>query len=135
MRFLYVRENLHGLQEFFCYIKLSNDKIMAIPVWPTEGELKNEEEKRESFVKGLKFQESIENKVLHTEIEDLLFRDTGDFFSRPSILQLSNGFYLSEQNYASEGLAAGICLWSKRNFELEKKNWKGIKSYVNDIRK
>lgn len=130
IRFHYLRQNEQGLQEFFCYLKLSNEHIISIPVWPELAELEEENAKALNFEEALEFQQSIRNKVLEAEIQDIFFRDKGDFFSRPAILKLSNGYYLSEQNYASEGLAAGLCLWSQRNFELEKKNWKGLQSYL-----
>lgn len=133
MRFHYVRENAEGLQEFSCYLKLSNEQILSFPVWPDAPELENEPDRIHAYDTALVFQRSILNKVLGAEIEDIIFRDTAEFFSRPAILKLSNGFYLSEQNYASEGQSAGLCLWSERNFEQEKKNWKGIKSYLKDM--
>jgi len=132
MRFHYRRQNEQGLQEFFCYLKLSNQKIISIPVWPELAELEKETDSAWNFESALEFQQSILKKVLDAEIQDILFRDRGDFFSRPAILKLSNGYYLSEQNFASEGLPAGLCLWSQRNFELEKKNWKGLTSYLAD---
>ncbi|MDW3646323.1 MAG: hypothetical protein R8P61_04630 [Bacteroidia bacterium] len=135
MRFHYLRENAQGLQEFFCYLKLSNDKIIDIPVWPGGPQLEQESLKVLTFDTALEFQASILRKVLDAEIEDLLFRDTADFFSNPAILKLSSGFYLSEQNYASEGQIAGLCLWSQQNLDHEKQKWKGIKSYLKDIRK
>ena len=133
MRFHYVRQNAEGLQEFFCYLKLANGQIISFPVWPDAPEMEKESARIQAYDTALEFQQSILNKVLDAEIEDIIFRDTADFFSRPAIMKLSNGYYLSEQNYASEGQSAGLCLWSERNFEEEKKNWKGIKSYRKDI--
>ena len=133
MRFHYVRQNAEGLQEFFCYLKLSNEQIISIPVWPDAPEEEDESFREPTYNSALKFQQSILNKVLGAEVEDIIFRDTADFFSRPAILKLDNGYFLSEQNYASEGQSAGLCLWSERNFEQEKKNWKGIKSLLNDM--
>ncbi|MEM8887500.1 MAG: hypothetical protein AAGD28_05900 [Bacteroidota bacterium] len=130
MRFHYLRQNEQGLQEFFCYLKLSNEKVISIPVWPEANGLEEENATNLLFESALEFQQSIRKKVLDAEILDILFRDIGDFFSRPAILKLSNGFYLSEQNFASEGIAAGLCLWSQGNFDLEKRNWKGLKSYL-----
>lgn len=125
MRYHYAPENAVGLQEFHTYLNLSNGHIATIPVWPNEEFQTGKEEKAEllhQYISGKEFPKPTREKVEGQMIQEIHFRKENSLFSKPAFLELSNGYYLTEEIYASSDFEVSLKLLSKEEF-LQEEGW------------
>ena len=131
-----------GLQEFHCFMKLSDGTIVGIPVYDDEVFFiineTNRQYFKEGYDKGSQLSDLAKEKVEGKVIEDIVFLYTNGQISedRSAYLKLSSGYYFTEINYRPIGINdVGIALLQQTEFEAKIKGQNAeIKSYLKDIR-
>jgi hypothetical protein len=124
--FHYTYENEYGLQSFDSYIKLTNDHIIDIPIFYDNDYLQLSEENIEylksKFEKGKKLEINVKKYLVGQRILDFLFCYNNNELemNRPCYIKLSNGYFLTETNFAPPGIGIGLLILTEK--ELNKRN-------------
>ena len=138
LRYVSKFKNKFDLSEFHSYLKLSNKKIINIPIYPDE--TLSEVNKFNFFLaKKMKLnKEKIENQVIKDfhfmYIDEELYED------KKVIIELENGYFITETNYLPVGLVADLEIMSTDEFldykkEEESEENTQIKSYLTEFKK
>jgi hypothetical protein len=138
IRYTYTYQNEYDLQEFFAYLKLSNEIIMGIPQY-FDLEIIEDAALNEIFRKAKKPIKDCAGKIENKKILDIHF---GFYENDPdegqkAYLELENGIYISEKNYGPMGLTTiDLEILSKSEFEKLKAELEEgfeIKSYSKEL--
>ncbi|MDB5258692.1 MAG: hypothetical protein JWM14_3387 [Chitinophagaceae bacterium] len=110
LKYHYLAENEFGLQSFHSFIKLSSGTIIDIPKFDNDDYLLLNEENLNYFQNKFNTGDSVlHNSKKHLsgqKITDLYFsyHENEIDLDRSAYIQLSNGYYLTENNYGPAGL-------------------------------
>lgn len=136
--FHYTYENEYGLQSFESYIKLTNGHIIDIPIFEDNDYLQLSEENiqylKSQFEKGQKTEMKVKKYLMGQKILDFLFcyyNNNELEMDRRCYIKLSNGYFLTETNFAPPGIGIGLLILTEK--ELNKRNTDlkiNIKSFV-----
>lgn len=122
IRCIYVYENEYGLQEFQSYIQLSSGLIFQIPYYP-DAEIEETLAMDELFRKAREVDHRFLKRVKGQKIVDFYFMyiDNELFEEHKPYMQLENGLFLTELNYAPMGLTnVDMQILSSQDFEKVK---------------
>ena len=133
LRFHYVPENEYGLQSFHAYIKISNDTIIDIPDFDDDDYLTLTHDNLDYFKKRFDTGQLVGDKVktyfVGQKIIDFYFSYYNDEvdFDHSAFIKLSNGYYLTENNFGPVGLTnIDLIILDKEHFQQEVKRLNGI---------
>jgi len=124
--FHYTRENEYGLQSFDSYIKLDSNHIIDIPTFDDNNYLElsddNIEFLKSQFDKGHEVEMKVKKYLLGQKIVDFLFCYCNNELEtyRRCYIKLSNGYFLTETNFAPPGIGIGLLVLTQQ--ELNKRN-------------
>jgi hypothetical protein len=110
LRFHYISENEYGMQSFHSYIKLSDNRIIDIPKFDNDDYLQLTEENinylQNRFDSGEAPSEKSKKYFVGQKIVDFYFRyfDNEAESDGSGFIKLSNGYYLTENNFGQIGL-------------------------------
>jgi hypothetical protein len=110
LRFHYVPENEYGLQSFHSYIKLTDNRIIDIPNFDDDDYLQLTQENLEYLQKMFDTGEIILEKnksyFVGQKIMDFYFSYYNNEveFDHSAYIKLTNGYYLTENNFGPVGL-------------------------------
>jgi hypothetical protein len=133
LRFHYVPENEHALQSFHAYIKISDDSIIDIPDFDNDDYLTLSQDNLDYFRMRFDSGQAVSNDVqkyfvgqIITDFYFSYYNDEVDF-DRSAFIKLSNGYYLTENNFGPVGLAhIDLIILDEENFQQEVKNLNDI---------
>lgn len=135
--FHYTYENEYGLQSFDSYIKLTNDHIIDFPTFDDNDFLQLSEENIEflklKFETGKEFEKNIKKYLTGQGILDFLFcyHNNELEMDRRCYIKLSNGYFLTETNFAPPGIAIGLFILTEKEFNKWNTDFKtDIMSFV-----
>lgn len=123
IRYTYSSQNEYDIQEFFAYLKLSNELIIEIPQYSDCEIYKNAE--RDQIFKNAKTpnkecRKRIENQKI-TDIHFCYFDNKQDFDFK-AYIELENGIFFTEENRGQQGITnIDLEILNKLEFE-ERKN-------------
>jgi len=142
LRFHYVPENEYGLQSFHSYIKLSTDTIIDIPNFDDNEYLQLTQDNLEYFKKMFNTGELVNDKVktylVGQKIIDFYFSYYNEEidFDHSAFIKLSNGYYLTENNFGPVGLTnIDLIILDEEHFLKEVKRLNDIKVDVRPFQK
>ena len=110
LNYQYIAENEFGLQSFHSFIKLTGGIIIDIPKFDNDDYLLLNEENLDYFLNkfntGDPVNDTSKKYLLGQKITDFYFsyRENEIDLDRSAYIQLSNGYYLTENNYGPAGL-------------------------------
>ena len=110
LNYQYVAENEFGLQSFHSFIQLKNGIIIDIPKFDTNDYLLLNDENldyfQNKFNSGEPVIQNAKKILLGQKITDFYFSyyENEIDLDRSAYIQLSNGYYLTENNYGPAGL-------------------------------
>ncbi|MBO9635009.1 MAG: hypothetical protein J7578_18010 [Chitinophagaceae bacterium] len=133
IRFLYTPETheKYSIQSCYTFIKLSNKRIVKIPLFYSDDFIIMSPENisyfQNSFENGSKITHNAAKLIFGETIVDILFNYRGNEWDDfPPFIKLTNGYYLSEVQYAPNGIPVGPILFDEEKFQKEKQRRAGI---------
>jgi hypothetical protein len=135
MRYHYIPENQYGLQEFHSYIKIASNGIIDIPRSDDDDYMELTPENLsylvERFNNGQVVTTKFKDLVFNQKIVDFWFRYYNDELEYShTYIQLTNGLYLTENNFGPVGLGNITAFTLKEHeFSDELKEW-DIRSFL-----
>jgi hypothetical protein len=141
LRYHYIPENEYDLQSFHAFIRLSDDTIINIPVFDDDEYLLLNKENTDYFAMQFNTGTAVDDAgkafFAGQRILDLFFSyyNNETDIDHPAFIKLSNGYYLSENNYGPPGLTnIDLILMDQEQFnkEVKRLNEAGIevRSYI-----
>jgi hypothetical protein len=105
----YIPENEYGLQEFYAYLKLASDRIIDFPKSGDDDYIELTQENLSWFAKrydsGEAANDTFKSRIINQKIVDFWFRYyDGALDYGHAYIQLTNGLYLTENNFGPPGL-------------------------------
>uniref|UniRef100_UPI0040493A08 hypothetical protein n=1 Tax=Flavobacterium sp. TaxID=239 RepID=UPI0040493A08 len=143
IRYTYTFQNKYDMQEFYAYLRLSNEIIIEIPQY-SDSELNQSaewtREMNEIFSKAKKpnreCRNLIENQII-TDIHFCFYEEEADFENK-AYLELENGIFVSEENRGPMGLTnIDLEILTKSQFDELKSELEydfKIKSYSTELK-
>lgn len=128
--FHYTHENEHGLQSFDSYIKLTSGHIIDIPMFDDNDFLQLSEENIEflksKFETGKEFEKDVKKYFVGQRILDFLFcyHNNEPEIDRRCYIKLSNGYFLTETNFAAPGIGIGLFILTEKEFNKRNTDFK-----------
>lgn len=128
LRFHYLPENEYGLQSFHSYIKLTDNRIISIPSFDDDDYLELTQENlgymQKRFDTGDTVPEKSKSFFVGQKIMDFFFTYYNNEvqFDHSAFIKLTNGFYLTENNFGPVGLTnIDLIILDEQQF-LERQN-------------
>lgn len=138
LRFHYISENEYGLQSFYCYIKLANDIIIAIPKFNDNNDYlhltqDNLNYFKERFDTGELVNNEVKSYFVGQKIVDFYFSYYNEEvdFDYSAFIKLTNNYFLSENNSGPPGLEVDLIILNEKQFK-ERTEW--LKEIKVDLR-
>ena len=139
IRYQYTPRNEYDCQQFFSYIKLSSGVIIDIPVFYDEEFLELTEENisffKNEYDKGTEYDDSAKSIFVGQTITDLhfVYIDGENHGDHRAYIELSNGYYLTENNFGPIGVTDVSLVALNQNEFKQNIESPGIeiKSYLN----
>ncbi|UAY50941.1 hypothetical protein [Ferruginibacter albus] len=142
LRYHYVPENEYGMQAFHSYIKLSNDKIIDIPHFDREDYLELTQDNlnffKTMFDTGEPVNEKAKKFFVEQKIVDFYFSYYNNEidFDHSAFIKLSNGYYLTENNFGPMGLTnIDLIILDEKQFAEEVERLKSVEVEVRSFTK
>ena len=140
IRYKYTNEN--GLQEFHSFIKLINGIVFSLPIYDEETFLilttENVEYYNRSYEEGKELPKNYYDKINGKKIEDIYFcyYNQEIELGKRAYFKLSNGYYITENNFGPLGLTnISLLILNQDQFEERiKLLGEEVRSYNNDIK-
>ena len=131
-----------GFQVFYSYLKLSNGKIIDLPHYHNlerfsiDSRLENS---KKDYRKAKRINQEEREKIQGQRIVDIhyCFYENESDEERRAHIELSNGIYLTEDNYGVVGMGIGLILRTKEEFDRLKSELEDgfeIRSYLKEIK-
>lgn len=139
IRFDYTHQNEYDMQEFFAYLKLSNEMIIEIPQY-SDLELKESKELNKTFSMSKRPNMECKKRIENQKIIDFHFC----FYAQEpdeenkAYIELENGIHFSEENYGPMGLTTiDLKILTQSEFQKIKSELEDdfeIKSYLTELK-
>jgi len=139
IRYNYTYQNEYDMQEFFAYLKLSNELIIEIPQY-FDLEISEDSELNKKFKNAKKPIESCKSRIENQKITDIhfCFYEQKPDLELKAYIELENGICFSECNYGPMGITTvDLEILSNTDFEKLKTELEEgfeIKSYLSELK-
>ncbi|MDC6363285.1 MULTISPECIES: hypothetical protein [Flavobacteriaceae] len=131
-----------GFQVSSSYLKLSNGKIIDLPHYHNLEKISIDsrlENSKKNYKKAKRINRKEREKIQGQSIVDIhyCFYENESDEERRAHIELSNGMYLTEENYGVVGMSIGLILRNKEEFDRLKNELEDgfeIRSYLREIK-